>query len=49
VKFKTSTGDNSVVKEAVDGNGFVAVDQNGKKLPCIVDPAITSLARISAF
>ena len=40
VKFKTSTGDNSVVKEAVDGNGFVAVDQNGEKLPCIVDPAI---------
>jgi hypothetical protein len=40
VKFKTSTGDNSVVKEAVDGNGFVAVDQNGKKLPCIVDPAM---------
>jgi hypothetical protein len=38
VKFKTSTGDNSVVQEAVDGNGFVAVDQNGKKLNCIVDP-----------
>jgi len=39
VKFKTSTGDNSFVREAVDGNGFVAVDQEGKKLDCIVDPS----------
>lgn len=40
VKFKTSTGDNSLVQEAVDGNGFIAVDQNGKKLDCVVDPSI---------
>ncbi|MCI1244575.1 MAG: cellobiose phosphorylase [Bacilli bacterium] len=40
VKFKTSTKDNSVVKEAVSGNGFFAKDENGRLLPSIVDPAI---------
>lgn len=40
VKFKTSTGDNSIVQEAVDGNGFFAIDEKGNKLTPIVDPAI---------
>ena len=39
VKFKTSTGDNSIVQEAVDGNGFFAIDEKGDKLTPIVDPA----------
>lgn len=39
VKFKTSTGDNSIVQEAVDGNGFFAIDEKGNKLTPIVDPA----------
>lgn len=38
VKFKTSTGDNSLVKEAEDGNGFFSVDENGYFLRDIVDP-----------
>lgn len=40
VKFKTSTGDNSVVQEAVDGNGFFAIDGNGQRLTDIVDPQV---------
>jgi hypothetical protein len=39
VKFKTTTGDNPEVKEAVTGNGFFAVDQDGKLLDNIVDPS----------
>lgn len=39
VKFKTSTGDNPEVKEAVTGNGFFAVDEKGKLLDDIVDPS----------
>lgn len=37
VKFKTSTGDNSVVELAHNGNGFVSIDQNGKRLDNIVE------------
>ena len=37
VKFKTSTGDNSVVELAHNGNGFVSVDKNGKRLGNIVE------------
>lgn len=37
VKFKTSTGDNSQVSLAHDGNGFVSIDQNGKRLGNIVE------------
>jgi hypothetical protein len=40
VKFKTSTGDNSVVQEAITGNGFFAKDEKGEKLTCLVDPAL---------
>lgn len=40
VKFKTSTGDNSVVEETVSGNGFFAIDQNGDYLNPIVDPNV---------
>lgn len=39
VKFKTSTGDNSVVSETQDGNGFVAVDEKGNKLDVFIDPS----------
>ena len=37
VKFKTSTADNSVVALAVDGNGFVTIDENNNRLDNIVD------------
>ena len=37
VKFKTSTGDNSVVELAHNGNGFVSIDSNGKRLDNIVE------------
>lgn len=37
VKFKTSTGDNSIVSLAHDGNGFISIDQNGKRLGNIVE------------
>ena len=37
VKFKTSTGDNSVVSLAEEGNGFITIDQNGKRLDNIVE------------
>ena len=37
VKFKTSTGDNSVVELAHNGNGFVSVDRNGKRLGNIIE------------
>ena len=37
VKFKTSTGDNSVVELAHNGNGFVSIDKNGKRLDNIVE------------
>lgn len=40
VKFKTSTGDNSIVKEAITGNGFFAVDENGALLQDVVDPTV---------
>lgn len=40
VKFKTSTADNSVVALAVDGNGFVTIDENNKRLNNIVDLSI---------
>ena len=37
VKFKTSTGDNSVVELAHNGNGFVSIDKDGKRLENIVE------------
>lgn len=37
VKFKTSTGDNTIVKETVTGNGFFTRDMNDKRLDTIVD------------
>ncbi len=37
VKFKTSTGDNSVVQLAHDGNGFISVDNKGNRLKNIVE------------
>lgn len=37
VKFKTSTGDCSVVSEVKDGNAFVSFDENNQKLFPIVD------------
>ena len=37
VKFKTSTGDNSVVQLAHDGNGFVSIDKNHKRLDNVVE------------
>ncbi len=43
VKFKTSTGDNPVVKERVEGNGFYSFKVvNGKRVPlhAIIDPSI---------
>ncbi len=40
VKFKTSTGDCSEVKEIKNGNAFISVDQNNNRLNAIVDPYI---------
>ncbi len=40
VRFKTSTGDNSVVTAAINGNAFVSVDENGRRLTSIVDPSM---------
>ena len=37
VKFKTSTGDCSEVKEVKEGNGFISIDNNNTKLKNIVD------------
>ena len=37
VKFKTSTGDCSEVKEVTEGNGFISIDNNNNKLKNIVD------------
>ena len=37
VKFKTSTGDNSQVELAHNGNGFISIDKNGKRLGNIVE------------
>ena len=37
VKFKTSTGDNSVVSLAEEGNGFISIDENGNRLSNIVE------------
>ena len=37
VKFKTSTGDNSVVSLKEEGNGFISIDENGKRLSNIVE------------
>jgi hypothetical protein len=37
VKFKTSTGDNSVVELAHNGNGFVSIDSNGKRLANVIE------------
>ena len=37
VKFKTSTGDNSVVELAHNGNGFVSIDSKGKRLLNVVE------------
>ena len=37
VKFKTSTGDNSVVSLAHNGNGFVSIDREGNRLDNIVE------------
>ena len=37
VKYKTSTGDNSVVELAHNGNGFVSVDRDGHRLKNIVE------------
>ena len=40
VRFKTSTGDNSIVTAAVNGNAFASVDEGGKRLSSIVDPSM---------
>lgn len=40
VKFKTSTGDNSVVSLSPEGNGYFSIEENGEKDVCIVDPAL---------
>lgn len=37
VKFKTSTGDCSVVQEVKDGDAYVSIDENGERLANIVD------------
>ena len=37
VKFKTSTGDNSIVELAHNGNGFVSIDNKGNRLKNIVE------------
>ena len=50
VKFKTSTGDNSVVQLAHNGNGFISIDKDGNRLGNIVelyqifenDPSLTT-------
>ena len=39
VKFKTSTGDNSVVSLAKEGNGFVSIDEKGSRLSNVVELA----------
>ena len=38
IKFKTSTGDCSIVQEIKSGNGFVSIDETGNRLKNIVDP-----------
>lgn len=38
VRFKTSTGDNSMVAVQKKGNGFLSVDEEGNRLTPIVDP-----------
>ena len=40
VKFKTSTADHAAVEEALEGNGYFAIDQDDKHLDCIVDPTL---------
>ena len=37
VRFKTSTGDNSVVELSHSGNAFISIDKNGKRLDNIVE------------
>ncbi len=37
IKFKTSTSDNPMVSLVHNGNGFVSIDQDGKRLANIVD------------
>jgi hypothetical protein len=37
IKFKTSTGDNSIVSEAHTGNGYLYIDENDKLMNDIVD------------
>lgn len=37
VKFKTSTGDCSIVSEVKDGNAFVSIDENNYRLNNIID------------
>lgn len=37
VKFKTSTGDCSIVSEVSDGNAFVAIDENNERLNNFID------------
>lgn len=37
VKFKTSTGDCSIVSEVKDGNAFVSIDENNNRLNNVVD------------
>ena len=38
VRFKTSTGDNSMVMVQKKGNGFLSIDESGNRLLPIVDP-----------
>ena len=38
VRFKTSTGDNSIVSAQKSGNAFLSVDEAGERLLPIVDP-----------
>ena len=40
IKFKTSTGDHAMVEEALEGNGFFAIDKEGNHLDCVVDPTV---------
>jgi len=37
IKFKTSTGDCSIVSEVEDGNAFVSLDENSKRVKTFVD------------
>ncbi len=37
VKFKTSTGDNSIVELAHNGNGFISIDKQGHRFANIVE------------